>query len=302
MLKILRLVAATTVLAAGFAGLVMAEGQGKVTTHEIAPGVYSFDSGGGYHSMFVVTDDGVAAFETVNSQHAGAMLEAIKGVTDKPVKYALHTHNHWDHSSGGKVMQDAGAETVMHARAAEWLTANPGRETSTIDIVWDGARRDIPLGDITIQSHYLGLNHGLGMTVFVIPELRVAYIGDLVTPNRVMFSIVPDFNIGEWERSLGEIEALDFDIAVCSHNALPANEAKNGCTKAHVTEEREFIGDLRNAIFAEFEKGTPPSNIPAAIELPQYAHWEHYEDWLALNAQRLLLDLWMGPYPWVAAE
>ena len=302
MLKILRLAAATTALVVGVTGLATAESHGNATTHEIAPGVYSFDSGSGYQSMFVVTGDGVAAFETVNSQHAGAMLEAIQSVTDQPVKYALHTHNHWDHSSGGKVLQNAGAQTVMHAQAAEWLAANPGRDTSTIDIVWDGARRDIPLGDITIQSHYLGLNHGLGMTVFVIPELRVAYIGDLVTPNRVMFSIVPDFNIGEWERTLGEIEALDFDIAVCSHNDLPAEEVKNGCTMAHVTEEREYIRDLRNAIFAEFEKGTPPFAVPAAIELPQYAHWNHYDDWLELNAQRLLLDLWMGPYPWVPAE
>ena len=293
---------AATALAVSIAGLAMAEDHGNSTTQEIAPGVYSFDSGSGYHSMFVVTDDGVAAFETVNSQHARAMLEAIQSVTDQPVKYALHTHNHWDHSSGGKVFQDEGAQTVMHAQGAEWLAANPGRDTSTIDIVWDGAQNDIPLGDITIQSHYLGLNHGLGMTVFVIPELRVAYIGDLVTPNRVMFSIVPDFNIGEWERTLAEIEALDFDIAVCSHSGLPTDEVKNGCTKAHVTEERVFIGDLRNAIFAEFEKGTPPSTIPAAIELPKYAHWEHYDDWLELNAQRLLLDLWMGPYPWVPAE
>ena len=177
--------------------------------------------------------------------------------------------------------------------------ANPGRDTSTADIVWDGARRDIRLGDVTIELHYLGLNHGLGMTVFVIPERRVAYIADLVTPNRVMFSIVPDFNIGEWERTLGEILALDFDIAVCSHNHLPAEEALKGCTKNHVAEERAFIQDLRNAIFAEFKKGTPPSDIPAVVKLPQYAHWTYYEEWLPLNAQRLLLDLWMGPYPWV---
>jgi hypothetical protein len=36
------------------------------------------------------------------------------------------------------------------------------------------------------------------MTVFVIPGRRVVNIADLVSPNRVMSSIVPDFNIGEW--------------------------------------------------------------------------------------------------------
>jgi len=172
-----------------------------------------------------------------------------------------------------------------------------GRAPSTPDIVWDGACRNIKLGDVTVQLHYLGLNHGLGMTVFVIPERRVAYIADLVSPNRVMFSIVPDFNICEWERTLGEIFDLDFDVAVCSHNGLPVDKALIGCTKTHIAEERSYIQDLRNAIFSEFKKGTPPPRIPAAVKLPKYAHWEHYEDWLPLNAQRLLLDLWMGPYP-----
>ena len=303
MYKILRTTAAALAAVAFLAGCASNtqaasdSGAGdSVSTHEVAPGVFSFLSGSGYHSMFVVTDDGVAAFETVNSKHSGQMLEAIKAVTDKPVKYALHTHNHWDHASGGKVMQEAGAQTVMHALAADWLAANPGRDTSPPDMVWEGARKDIALGDVTIQMHYLGLSHGLGMTVFVIPEHRVAYIGDLVTPNRVMFSIVPDFNITEWERTLTEMMELDFDVAVCSHNDLPAEEAIKGCTMEHVKEEHAYIGDLRNAIFAEFKKGTPPFKIPSVVELPQYSHWNHYKDWLPLNAQRMLLDMWMGPY------
>ena len=299
MVKIFRTTAAAVALLAGCAGITQAASDGGsagVSTHEIAPGVFSFLSGSGYHSMFVVTDDGVAAFETVSSEHAGAMLGAIRAVTDKPVKYALHTHNHWDHASGGAVMQEAGAQTVMHSIAADWLAANPGRDTSPPDMVWEGERRDIALGDVTIQMHHLGLSHGLGMTVFVIPERRVAYIGDLVTPNRVMFSIVPDFNINEWERTLGEMMALDFDVAVCSHNDLPAENAIKGCTMDHVKEEHAYIGDLRNAIFAEFKKGTQPFQIPSVVKLPQYAHWNHYEDWLPLNAQRMLLDMWMGPY------
>jgi len=90
---------------------------------------------------------------------------------------------------------------------------------------------------------------------------------------------------------------LDFDVAVFSHNVLPDDKALNGCNRTHVSEERAYIQYLRNAIFTEFEKGTPPPKITAAVKLPKYAHWEHYENWLPLNAQRLLLDLWVGPYP-----
>lgn len=290
--------ALTAALILGSASGALAESPAAYT-QEIAPGVYSFSPGNSYHSMFLVTDDGVAVFETVNTDHSTKLLEAVRNVTDQPIRYTLHSHNHWDHASGGKVFQDVGAQTVMHAQAAEWLAAHPGRDTSQPDVVWEGARKDLSLGGETIELHYLGLNHGLGMTVFVLRERRAAYIADLVTPNRVMFTIVPDFNISEWERTLGEMLALEFDVAVCSHNELPPGQVEMGCTKTHVEETRQFIGDLRNAIFAEFKKGTPPFEIPSVIELPQYAHWAHYDDWLEMNALRIMLDLWMGPYPWL---
>ncbi len=34
-----------------------------------------------------------------------------------------------------------------------------------------------------------------------------------------------------------------------------------------------------------------PFKVPTTVKLPQYAHWDHYETWLPLNTQRLLLDL-----------
>ena len=283
------LVSAAVALAAG-------DGDG---TREIADGVYSFTIGEGNHSMFAVGEDSVAVFETFHSGHSQKMLEAVRGVTDKPIKYAFISHNHWDHASGGRVFSDAGAKTVMHRRAAAWLEANPGRDTALPDMTWSGHRKDFDLGDFTVKLHYLGLNHGLGMTIFTIPERRAAYIADLVTPNRVMFAVVPDFNIGEWERSLGEILAMDFEVAVCSHNELPPQEAMKGCTRTHVEDERQFIRDLRNAILAEFQKGTSFMEIPKAVRLPQYAHWVGYDAWLEMNVLRLMTDLWMGPFPWV---
>ncbi len=268
-------------------------------TRKNGDGIYSFTTGQGNFSMFAIGKDAVAVFETFDSKHAKAMLAAIRGITDKPIKYAFHSHNHWDHASGGAVFREAGAETVMHGFAAEWLEAHPGQDTAPPSMVWSGDRRELEMGDFTIEMRYLGLNHGLGLTVFTIPERKVAYIADLVTPNRVMFSVVPDFNIGEWERSLGELLELPFDAAVCSHNALPVSEALDGCTRKHVTEERQYIRDLRNAIVAEFQKGTAFSEVPKAVRLPQYAHWVGYDAWLEMNTFRLMTDLFMGPFPWV---
>lgn len=265
---------------------------------EVAENVYAFDPGDHYNSMFIVTDDGVIAIESVNSDHAAGMLEAIKGVTDQPVKFLLQSHNHWDHASGGGVFREAGASIVAHEKAAEWMAANPGQDMVQPDDTWSGARRDITLGGTTVELHYMGLNHGLGMTVFLLPEEKVAYIADLVTPKRVMFTIVPDFNIGEWLRTLNEIEELDFDKAVFSHSE--SGSPVGG--KADVADNRQFIQDIQGAIFAEFGKGTDPFMIPSVVKLEQYADWAGYDHWMEMNVWRVMLDLWMGPYPWVPAD
>ncbi|MCH7667324.1 MAG: MBL fold metallo-hydrolase, partial [Acidobacteria bacterium] len=225
----------------------------------ITDGVYSY--GDEYISMFVVTDAGVIAFESVNTAHSTGFLEAIRETTDKPVRFLLHSHNHWDHASGGQVFRDAGATLVAHTEAYEWMEANPGPDMVVPDESWSGSRKDITLGTTTVELHYLGMNHGLGMTVFVLPEQKVAYIADLAVPKRVLFSVVPDFNIREWERSLEEILDLEFDRAVFTHSM--SAEPLQGGTMQDVQDNLQFIRDLRAAIYAEFQKGTNPMAVPA---------------------------------------
>jgi glyoxylase-like metal-dependent hydrolase (beta-lactamase superfamily II) len=259
-----------------------------------ADGVYKYGPGNGYYSMFVVTDEGVIAIEPVNTEHSQGLLKAIKSVTNKPVRYLLHSHNHWDHSKGGQVFRDQGAKIVAHVEAYEWMKANSHPDMALPDEVWAGDRKDIILGGKTIELHYLGMNHGLGMTVFLMPKEQIAYIADLVTPNRVLFTIAPDFNIKEWMRTLTEIENMDFKTAIYSHS----HASEPFGTKSDVTQTREFIQDLQGAVVAEFKKGTPFGNIPGTVKLPKYEHWAMYSEWLSLNVWKVMLDMHMGPFPW----
>jgi len=259
---------------------------------KVTDGVYSYgDPALDYFSMFVVTDDGVIVVEPVNTAHSKAMLQEIRRVTDKPIRYLLHSHNHWDHSGGGQVFSDEGATIITHVEAYEWMKANPHPDMALPDESWAGDRKDIVLGGKTIELHYFGMNHGLGMTVFRLPKEKIVYIADLVTPKRLLFTIVPDLNIKEFQRTLKEIEKLDFETALYSHG-------KTFGPKLEVTEIREYTEDLRAAIHAEVEKGTPSHAIPNTLKLPKYKDWAMYDEWLSLNVWRFLLDDHMGPFPW----
>jgi len=259
-----------------------------------ADGVYKYHSGGGYYSMFVVTDEGVIAIEPVDTEHSRGFLKAIRSVTEKPIRYLLHSHNHWDHSKGGQIFRDQGAKIVAHVEAYEWMKSNPHPDLALPDEVWSGDRKDITLGGKTIELHYLGMNHGIGMTVFLLPKEQIAYIADIVTPNRVLFTIAPDFNIKEWVRTLKEIEKMNFKKAIYAHS----HASEPFGSKLDVTQTGEFIKDLQGAIIAEFKKGTPFGSIPNTVKLPKYEQWAMYNEWLSLNVWKVMLDMHMGPFPW----
>ena len=74
--------------------------------------------------MFIVTNDGVIATDPVayGRPNGGQQyVDEIKKVTDKPIKYLIYSHHHFDHIAGGKAFKDAGAKIIAHKSATERL-------------------------------------------------------------------------------------------------------------------------------------------------------------------------------------
>ena len=254
---------------------------------QVAENVYSFGNPMASFSLVLVTDEGVIVGDPVNKNHSEAMLKAIRTVTDQPIKYLIYSHSHWDHTGGGEVLKNEGATILSHIDARDWLLEHPNPSVVVADEVWEGNLKEIILGNKTLELHHFGPSHGEGMTVFYLPEEKIIFIVDIVTPKRLAFTIMPDFFPMEWERTLIEVEKLDFDTAMFGHKRAlgPALE---------VTEVREYLQDLRAEIFSMMQEGVNPFMIPSTLELPKYQDWEFYDEWLEMNAWRIFLEPHMG--------
>src|SRR5882724_1975301 len=93
-------------------------------------GVYIFRNGN-HQSMFIVTKDGVIATDPIAyGRPTGGQqyVDEIKKVTDKPIKYLIYSHHHFDHIAGGKAFKDAGATVIAHTRAKR--STRPGTSRS----------------------------------------------------------------------------------------------------------------------------------------------------------------------------
>ncbi len=230
-------------------------------TTEIAPGLYSFGAGFAFNA-FMITDEGVVVMDSFDQDFAKASLAAIRNVTDKPIKYLIYSHNHYDHISGGEVFKAAGATILSHEATANWLKSHPSPDVAMPDQTWSGPKSELKLGTSQINLLYFGANHGEGMTVFQFPREKVIYTVDLVVPKRVGFAYMPDFYPKEWERTLAEMNKLDFDRVMFAHNAAvgPRTSVAEQLTVPSGPASGDFRGvQERHALHADSERGQASS-------------------------------------------
>ena len=81
---------------------------------EIVPGVYSAMGAGGMivgsNSAVIVNDDDVLIVDShISPESARAMMQELKAITNKPVKFLVNTHFHYDHTNGNQVFSAMGA-------------------------------------------------------------------------------------------------------------------------------------------------------------------------------------------------
>jgi glyoxylase-like metal-dependent hydrolase (beta-lactamase superfamily II) len=237
--------------------------------------------------MFVVTPAGVIATDPMNPKAAAIMMREIRKVTKLPVRYVIYSHEHWDHVRGGGVFEKAGATFVSHAKCVPEFKRNPNPSVVMPTKTYSGDRGKVTLGGVAVDLYYYGPSHGACMTVMHLPKHRLAFIVDIVTPNRVGFRGLPDFAPQGLVDTLKKVEQLDFTRFIPGHGPPTA-------PKSAVTSQREYFQDLMAAVKAARKKTLNLAKVKQMVKLPKYEKWAFYRQWLPMNVERIYLYYHMG--------
>ena len=255
--------------------------------------VYIFRNGN-HQSMFIVTKDGVIATDPIGyGRPTGGQdyVAEIKKVTDKPIKFLIYSHHHYDHIAGGKAFKDAGATIIAHKRAKERLAMLNDPNTPLPDQVVNDTGRTIKLGGTTLELKYLGLNHSDSSLVMRLPKEKIVFIVDTIPvgafPGRGFIDIYPL----ETEEFIKKVLALDWDRLIPGHPGQP-----NG--RLGTKKDAQDVLTLMQDASAEMKKSAQDGKCwePAEkdFKLPKYANWPGYENGLPLVARRYC-GLWGRP-------
>ncbi len=251
---------ATALVAAGlFTAPAAAQGQRpqiETTKVDGTDNVYVFRNGN-HQAIFIVTRDGVIATDPVayGRPNGGQQyVDEIKKVTDKPIKYLIYSHHHFDHIAGGKAFKDAGATIVAHRRAK--------------------ARVDLK---------YVGLNHSDSTLVLHLPKEKIVFVVDLIPVGSMPGRGLIDFYPMESEDSIKKIIAMDWERLIPGHPGAPNGRLG---TKKDAQDQLTLLQEASAEVKKAAQEGKCWEPAEKELKLPKYASWPGYENSMQFLGRR----------------
>jgi cyclase len=156
---------------------------------KLADNVYCIFGNGGNIGL-VVTEKYTVLIDDQFENIVPGLLEAVKSVTNKPIKYLINTHWHGDHTGGNRALESQVVAIVAHHNVRTRLVEDQAKKEAskrgglpeiTIGEADPGAkaRMDIHLGSTEMHLIHVTSGHTDGDLIVGLPQTHVMHMGDL---------------------------------------------------------------------------------------------------------------------------
>jgi cyclase len=156
----------------------------EVKAVKVAGTVYMITGSGGNIGVSV-GDDGIVIIDDEFAPLAPKIIQALNGITDKPIKFIINTHYHGDHTGGNEIFGRTGT-IIAHDNVRKRLAAGSsarGRSTppapkQALPIVTFNDTATIHVNGEDIRAVHFPAGHTDGDAVIYFPQSNVVHMGD----------------------------------------------------------------------------------------------------------------------------
>jgi len=229
-----------------------------LSLEKITESVYQVVGGRGSNDGLIVGENGVLLVDAkMNEESVNQTIEAIKKVTDKPIKYLVNTHSDGDHIMGNRYFPSSVTIVAQQNCRDDFFKENSGRESD-----WGEAEfypftpsltfrknLNIWLGKDKVELYYFGVGHTTGDVVVYHPEDKVAFLGDQYFGSRPqLIHSHKNGNSFEHVKTLTKmLETLDAEIFLSGHSDPVGREE----IEKHIQAMVEMQGQVNASVSQE---------------------------------------------------
>lgn len=241
-----------------------------------------------YNSMIMITNDGVYLTDPAGAERAKIMRAEIKKLTDLPVTKVIYSHDHYDHTRGGEIFKEEGADFISHENAIELIQRDPYKSAIVPTVTYKDKMSIQLKGGSTVELMYYGPNDGDAMSVIYFPKEKILYAVDFHLPLYINepYRLVTH-NYGGILHTLKRIKKeLPMEIVIPGHGPQSSPELFD--------EDLRFVQALYDAALEGLKAGKKPEDLKNEIKLPEFSHWRGYEKNLPSHVERMTYTIWHG--------
>ncbi|MYN14603.1 MBL fold metallo-hydrolase [Pusillimonas sp. TS35] len=276
----------------------------KIASFEkLSDNAYAYTAEGDPNTGVIIGDDAVMVIDTqATPVMAQGVIDRIKEVTDKPVKYILLSHYHAVRVFGASAYH---AQEIIASRDTWDLIVERGEQDKASEIgrfprlfrnvesippglTWPTitfqGHMTVNLGNLEVQIMQVGRGHTKGDTIAWLPEQRILFAGDLVEYQSTPYA--GDAYFRDWPQTLDTLAGFDAEKMVPGRGPAlkSADEVRKGLAGT-----RAFLTDLYSSVNNGVAAGKDLKTIYREtydFMKPRYADWVIFDHCMPFDVSR----------------
>jgi glyoxylase-like metal-dependent hydrolase (beta-lactamase superfamily II) len=248
-------------------------------TEKISDGLYMLSTPVGGNLAVLVGDDGAVVIDDQFDELAPKLRAAVALLTDKPIRFLVNTHWHFDHTGGNAALGRAGTVIVAHGNVRERMSTTqvgtlsgkptPPSPREALPIVTFDQAVTLHLNGEDLEVTHVASAHTDGDAIIRFRKANVVHMGDVFFVGSYPF--IDTNSGGSYE---GMIVALAQTLARIDDQTRVIPGHGPLADKAKLREFHDMLVTIRDRIVSQIRAGRTLAEVVASKPTAEFdAAW-----------------------------
>ncbi len=248
--------------------------EGELKTSKVRDNIYLFEMGTAGNVAVSIGDDGVILIDDQFKPMTPRIIDAVKKLTDKPIRYVFNTHWHGDHTGGNRNFGKLGPVIVAHDNVRErmsteqfhlfFMARSAPSPDEALPVITYSDGMTFYFNDDIIDVVHVPVAHTDGDSLFYFRKADVLHTGDAFI-NRGY----PLIDIACGGTIKGQIEATNRMLELIGPNTIVISGHGPLADKKRLLEVRDMLVTARNKVRKLIDQNMSLQQIIAAKPLAE---------------------------------